>query len=193
MDVNIINTNYCDIENYINGFSSIGSKIWGAIKDDDGYIFRLYAPNADKVYIKGDFTSWQKIELTRNAKYGYFFKKLNAKIGDYYKYVIVKDNNEVEKTDPFAKAMDKEGDFASIIVDDYYKFNDKKFLENRDKNFDKPMNIYEIHVGSWKSFNDSQGFLDIVDPLISYLKEMNYTHVEIMPITEYPYLSLIHI
>ena len=188
MKVNITETNHDHIENYLAGHSSMGADIWGAHKDTDGkYVFRVLAPNADEVYIKGDFTSWENTKMTKNTKYGYFFIKLNANPGDYYKYIVVHQGNWVEKTDPFAHAMDKEGDFASIITDDSYDFSDEEFIKNRDKNFDKPLNIYEIHIGSWLRYNDKVNFLDIVDRLVSYVKEMNYTHVEIMPITEYPY------
>lgn len=188
MKVNITETNYDYIENYLAGHSSMGADIWGAHKDTDGkYVFRVLAPNADEVYIKGDFTSWENTKMTKNTKYGYFFIKLDANPGDYYKYIVVHQGNWVEKTDPFARAMDKEGDFASIITDDSYDFSDEEFIKNRDKNFDKPLNIYEIHIGSWLRYNDNVNFLDIVDKLVAYVKEMNYTHVEIMPITEYPY------
>lgn len=188
MKVNITETNHDYIENYLAGHSSMGADIWGAHKDTDGkYVFRVLAPNADEVYIKGDFTSWENTRMTKNTKYGYFFIKLDAKPGDYYKYIVVHEGNWVEKTDPFARAMDKEGDFASIITDDSYDFSDEDFIKNRDKNFDKPLNIYEIHIGSWIRYNDKVNFLDIVDKLVAYVKEMNYTHVEIMPITEYPY------
>ena len=188
MKVNITETPHDHIENYLAGHSSMGADIWGAHKDTDGkYIFRVLAPNADEVYIKGDFTSWENTKMTKNTKYGYFFIKLDAKPGDYYKYILVHEGNWVEKTDPFARAMDKEGDFASIVTDDSYDFSDEDFIKNRDKNFDKPLNIYEIHIGSWLRYNDNVNFLDIVDKLVAYVKEMNYTHVEIMPITEYPY------
>ena len=188
MKVNIIETNHSYIKDYINGHSSAGADIWGAQEDCDGYyIFRVLAPNADEVYIKGDFTSWQNVAMTKNYEYGYFFIRLKASVGDYYKYVVNHKGNFVEKTDPFAKAMDKEGDFASIITDDSYEFADDAFIKNRSKNFDKPLNIYEIHIGSWKRYGDNVNFLDIVDELVSYVKKMNYTHVEIMPITEYPY------
>ena len=188
MKVNIIETNHSYIKDYINGHSSAGADIWGAQKDCDGYyIFRVLAPNADEVYIKGDFTSWQNVAMTKNYEYGYFFIRLKANVGDYYKYVVNHKGNFVEKTDPFARAMDKEGDFASIITDDSYEFADDTFIKNRSKNFDKPLNIYEIHIGSWKRYGDNVNFLDIVDDLVSYVKKMNYTHVEIMPITEYPY------
>ena len=188
MKVNITETNHDHIENYLAGHSSMGADIWGAHKDTVGkYVFRVLAPNADEVYIKGDFTSWENTRMTKNTKYGYFFIKLYANPGDYYKYVVVHEGNWVEKTDPFARTMDKEGDFASIITDDSYDFSDEEFIKNRDKNFDKPLNIYEIHIGSWLRYNDNVNFLDIVDKLVAYVKEMNYTHVEIMPITEYPY------
>ncbi len=188
MKVNITETNHDHIENYLAGYSSMGADIWGAHKDTDGkYVFRVLAPNADEVYIKGDFTSWENARMTKNTKYGYFFIKLDANPGNYYKYVVVHEGNWIEKTDPFARAMDKEGDFASIITDDSYDFSDEEFIKNRDKNFDKPLNIYEIHIGSWLRYNDNVNFLDIVDKLVAYVKEMNYTHVEIMPITEYPY------
>lgn len=181
-------TDHSFIENYLNGHSSMGADIWGAQKSDDGeYIFRVLAPNADEVYIKGDFSDWQNLPMTKNVEYGYFFIKLKAKVGDYYKYVVNHWGNFVEKTDPFAKAMDKEGDFASIITDDSYEFHDQEFIENRSKNLDKPLNIYEIHIGSWLRYGDRVNFLDIVDKLVSYVKKMNYTHIEIMPITEYPY------
>lgn len=188
MKVNITETNHDHIENYLAGYSSMGADIWGAHKDSDGmYIFRVLAPNADEVYIKGDFTSWTNTKMTKNTDYGYFFIKLDANPGDYYKYIVVHEGNWMEKTDPFARAMDKEGDFASIITDDSYDFSDEDFIKNRDKNFDKPLNIYEIHIGSWLRYKDNVNFLDIVDRLVAYVKEMNYTHIEIMPITEYPY------
>ncbi|WP_106460730.1 1,4-alpha-glucan branching protein GlgB [Anaerococcus sp. Marseille-P3915] len=187
MKVNILSTDYDKIKDYIDGNSSIGHKIWGPIKKGDGYEFRVYAPNADKVYIKGDFTAWDIRELSKNAQYGYFFGYFDAKVNDYYKYVVVKDGNWVEKTDPFAHAMDGEGDFASKIVEDDYVFNDAEYLKTRDKRYDKPLNIYELHVSSFLRFTNQVNFLDIVDRLIAYIKEMNYTHVEIMPVTEYPF------
>lgn len=175
------------IKAYIEGNSSKGHEIFGAIKEDEGYTFRLYAPRADRVFIKGDFNNWQEEELTKNAEFGYFFKYIKANIGDYYKYIVEANGNRVEKTDPFAKEMDLPPSYASRITDETYEFNDKNWIKKRDKAFDKPMNIYEIHMGSWMRYSDQVNFLDIVDSLIKYLKEMSYTHVEIMPITEHPY------
>ncbi len=187
MKVNIIPTNYQEIKDYIEGNSTIGHKIWGAIAYEDGYIFRLYAPKADEVYIKGDFTGWKNEKLIKNEEYGYFYRFFKAKVNDYYKYTVVKDGKWTEKTDPFAHAMDGEGDFAAKIIEDDYVFNDEQFLKTRGKNFDKALNIYELHIGSFMRFAGKVNFLDIVDSLIKHVKEMNYTHVEIMPVTEYPY------
>ena len=187
MEINILKTDHEAIKNYIGGFASNGHKLFGPIAYEDGYIFRVYAPNADKLFIKGDFTGWQNHEMTKNPELGYFYIFEKAKIGDYYKLVVVKDGNWVEHTDPFARAMDLEGDFASLIVNESYDFSDDDFMKNRDKNFDKPMNIYELHIGSWLRYGDNTNFLDIVDKLIKHVKEMNYTHIEIMPVTEYPY------
>ena len=187
MEINIFETDHKAIENYISGYASNGHKLFGPIPYEDGYIFRVYAPAADKMYIKGDFTGWDIHQMNKNPQYGYFYIFENAKIGDYYKLVVVKDDKWVDHTDPFAKAMDFEGDFASLIVDETYEFSDDDFIKNRDKNFDKPMNIYEVHIGSWLRYKNDVNFLDIVDRLIDHVKEMGYTHVEIMPVTEYPY------
>lgn len=187
MEINIIETDHKQIENYIAGHSSNGHELFGPIPHEDGYIFRVYAPNADQMFIKGDFTNWENHEMSKNPEYGYFYTFSKAKIGDFYKLVVVKDGNWVEHTDPFARAMDYEGDFASLIVDENYNFTDDNFIKNRSKNFDKPMNIYEIHIGSWLRYGKNVNFLDIVDKLIAHIKEMNYTHVEIMPVTEYPF------
>ena len=187
MEINIIESDHKEIKNYIDGNASDGHKIFGAIAYEDGYIFRVYAPNADQIFIKGDFTDWHNYEMTKNPEFGYFYAFLNARIGDYYKYVVVKDGNWVEHTDPFAKAMDHEGDFATQIVNESYKFDDEQFIKNRSKNFDKAMNIYEVHIGSWLRYGKDVNFLDIVDKLIDYIKKMNYTHIEIMPVTEYPF------
>lgn len=187
MEINIIETDHEQIKNYINGHASNGHELFGPIAYQDGYIFRVYGPNADQLFIKGDFTNWQNHEMSKNPQYGYFYTFLKAKVGDYYKLIVVKDGNWVEHTDPFARAMDYEGDFASLIVDEHYKFDDDNFIKNRTKNFDKAMNIYEIHIGSWLRYGKDVNFLDIVDKLIAHIKEMNYTHVEIMPVTEYPY------
>lgn len=187
MDVKLFDVDYGKIESYLNGNSKEGHKIFGAIKKDDGYLFRLFAPRADMVYIKGDFSNWQEIPMFKNEKYGYFYKFIKAKIGDYYKYVIESNGMKFEKFDPYGNFFDESPEFATKIIDTFYDFSDEKWMEKREKNLDKPVNIYEIHPGSWLRYNSMPNFLDIVDKLISYVKDMGYTHIEFMPITEHPY------
>lgn len=187
MEVKLLDVDYKKIESYLNGDSKLGHKIFGSIKKDDGYVFRLYAPKADRVLIKGDFSNWQEIPMFKNEKYGYFYKFIKAKEGDYYKYVIESQGNRFEKFDPYGKYFDMSPEFATKIIDTSYDFSDEKWMEKREKNFDKPVNIYEIHLGSWLRYNSMPNILDIVDRLISYVKDMGYTHIELMPITEHPY------
>ena len=70
MEVKLLDVDYKKIESYLNGDSKLGHKIFGSIKKDDGYVFRLYAPKADRVLIKGDFSNWQEIPMFKNEKYG---------------------------------------------------------------------------------------------------------------------------
>lgn len=187
MEVKLLDVDYKKIESYLNGDSKLGHKIFGSIKKDDGYVFRLYAPKADRVLIKGDFSNWQEIPMFKNEKYGYFYKFIKAKEGDYYKYVIESQGNRFEKFDPYGKYFDMSPEFATKIIDTSYDFSDEKWMKKREKNLDKPVNIYEIHLGSWLRYNSMPNILDIVDKLISYVKDMGYTHIELMPITEHPY------
>lgn len=173
-----------EIKSYLDGHSSDGFKFFGAIKYKNGYIFRVLAPNADRVFIKGDFNAWIDEELIKNEEYGYFYKYITAKLGDYYKYVIEKNGFRHEHSDPFAKEMDPSPNFATKIVDYPFTFTDKKRIQTRSKCFDKPLNIYEVHLSSWK---DASSLDELSDMLISYMKEMNYTHLELLPITEHPY------
>ena len=187
MEVKLLDVDCKKIESYLNGDSKLGHKIFGSIKKDDGYVFRLYAPKADRVLIKGDFSNWQEIPMFKNEKYGYFYKFIKAKEGDYYKYVIESQGNRFEKFDPYGKYFDMSPEFATKIIDTSYDFSDEKWMKKREKNLDKPVNIYEIHLGSWLRYNSMPNILDIVDKLISYVKDMGYTHIELMPITEHPY------
>lgn len=187
MDIKILDMDYDKIKAYINGQSNKGYEIFGAQKYKEGYIFRLYAPHAKKVFIRGDFSNWEKIEMYKDREFGYFYKFIKANINDYYKYVIESDNGVFEKLDPYANFLDKSPEFASKIIDTDYEFNDENFLKNRDKNFNKPVNIYEVHIGSFIRYGEDVNILDIADKLIAYVKKMSYTHIELMPITEYPY------
>lgn len=189
MKVNYNDIDYTPVKKYIDGTSFSAYKFFGCQKYDRHYTFRIFAPNAKNVYLMGDFNNWSHIRMTKKDEYGYFFAHVeNAKNGDYYKYLIEdKNSNFFEKTDPFARMMDLRPDYASRIQESNYIFSDGEFLEKRTKNLDRPLNIYEIHLGSWLRFENFPNVLDIADRLIDYLKKMNYTHVEILPITEHPH------
>ncbi|MDO4594019.1 MAG: 1,4-alpha-glucan branching protein GlgB [Tissierellia bacterium] len=186
MKINAIDTDFKKIEDYLYGINPKGYEIFGAIKDGDYYIFRLFAPKAESVYIRGDFTNRSDILMFKNKKYGYHFIKLKAKKGDYYKYLVKHNDNYTLKADPFAKSMDLRPEFATEIIEDDYNFSDQKWLKKRTKNYDRALNIYELHLGSWQFKEEFNNILNIADSLISYVKKMNYTHIELMPICEHP-------
>lgn len=125
----------------------------------NGIIFRVYAPSAKEVQVIGDFNGWdgQKGKMEQIGKSGIFtYFSENAELEMYYKYLVFDQyDNCTEKTDPYAFFMELRPKSASRIVDlNTYKFNDEKWISNRNKNFDKPLNIYELHFGSWKQKSD---------------------------------------
>ena len=117
-----------------------------------------------------------------------------ARVGMMYKYCIhTRDGQVVYHCDPYGFAMELRPNTASYIVDlDEYKFNDDEWMNNRDKCYNKPLNIYEIHMGSWMTRKDKDinngwyRYNEIADTLINYVKENGFTHIEIMPLCEHP-------
>jgi 1,4-alpha-glucan branching enzyme len=114
-----------------------------------------------------------------------------AKEGDMYKYRVTQATGRiVDKMDPYAFYSELRPNTASIVTNlDYKKWSDEKWLAQRTKNFDKPVNIYEMHLGSWKKDEDQEwvNYKDIAKELIAYVKENNFTHIELMPLNEYPF------
>ncbi len=159
----------------------------GSFIKEEGVFFRVWAPNAKFVSVMGDFNNFDRFTnpLEKKGDFWEGFVK-GAKKGDKYKYFIKGAyNQEFEKIDPFAKYFEKPPKSASIIWEDNYKFNDKEWIEKRNQNFDKPFSIYEVHLGSWnKKYSN---YVDLANALSEYVKKMNFTHIEIMPITEYPF------
>ena len=117
-----------------------------------------------------------------------------ARVGMMYKYCIhTRDGQVVYHCDPYGFAMELRPNTASYIVDlDEYKFDDDEWMNSRDKCYNKPLNIYEIHMGSWMTRNDKDinngwyRYNEIADTLINYVKENGFTHIEIMPLCEHP-------
>lgn len=163
-----------------------------------GTYFAVWAPTAKSVSVIGDFNYWMEGEHQLNVRWdesGIWegFIPFVSK-GNTYKYKIQSNNNDAktEKADPYARRCEHPPNTASIVWDDSYKWKDTKWMKKRKKNnaLDAPYSVYEVHLGSWKRHVEEDRFLsyfELADELVTYVKEMNFTHVELMPIMEYPY------
>lgn len=164
-----------------------------------GNIFRTYAPNASKVSLIGDFSEWKDIPMER-IEDGRFFEITcpEAKEGMRYKYRIYdKKGNFIDHCDPYGYSMEVRPGTCSVIRRiDNYKFHDTKWLSKRTDCKDKPVNIYEVHLGSWKRKPENQrvdddengwyNYSEIADMLIDYVLEYGYNFIELMPVSEHP-------
>ena len=169
-------------------------KYLGSFLNGDKCIFRVWAPNAVKVFVTGEFCSWHphthEMKLINDK--GIFEIELSGiKQYDAYKYVIVtKSGTELWKADPYAKHAETRPLTASKVYSlPYYEWKDSKWMKNREVPHHCPMNIYEVHLGSWKHHEDGRelSYRELAHILVDYVKDMNYTHIELLPITEYPY------
>lgn len=159
-------------------------------------VCRVWAPNAQAVAITGDFCEWdpKKYPLTKidDAVWeGYTDEPL--KEFDAYKLVITaKDGTVTYKADPYAFHAETRPGTASRYYDiSGYKWNDGRWFEHKKKypHYNQPVNIYEMHAGSWRKYADGNAFSydKLGDELIPYVQEMGFTHIELMPLTEYPF------
>ena len=184
-----------NIQDFYIGKSFDAYEFFGAHKIGDKILFRVYAPNAAKVSLVGEFNDWQEEAMEQQHQSGiYSITSEKARVGMMYKYCIhTRDGQVVYHCDPYGFAMELRPNTASYIVDlDEYKFDDDEWMNNRDKCYNKPLNIYEIHMGSWMTRNDKDinngwyRYNEIADTLINYVKENGFTHIEIMPLCEHP-------
>lgn len=161
-----------------------------------GFVFRTWAPNAKSVNLVGDFNGWNntKHPMKRISEQGVWEVWVdNAKVFDKYKFEIVDKNNYARlKADPYAFMNETNGKTASIVYDiEGYEWNDAGYIEYRNKknNYNTPMNIYEVNLASWKKQSDCSYYTYkmLADELVPYVVDMGYTHIEVMPITEYPF------
>ena len=200
--------NFTELDRYLFGqathydiYRKLGAH-FAEVKGVKGVYFDLWAPNAERVFLIGSFNGWNETanEMTRLKPetmgiYELFIPGL--KEGELYKYLIeTKDGKRLYKADPYANYAELRPGTASAIADiEHFKWTDSKWMENRKKEEDvyaQPMAIYEVHPGSWKRHpgRDDEGFYsyrDLVTYLIPYVKEMGYTHIELMGISEYPF------
>ena len=165
----------------------------GAHTEKTGVTFRTFAPSASRIAVIGEFNDWQESEMNKVYD-GNFWECYipEAKPGQMYKYRIYdRNDNPVDHCDPYGFGMELRPNSASIVRDmSKYKFKDSKWMQNRSDCRKKPLNIYEIHFGSFRKPSDKTDdwytYEEMIDILIPYLTENGYNYLEIMPLNEYP-------
>ena len=183
------------------GSSERAFEYLGAHKQEDGYVFRVWAPNAEAVSVCGDFCDWNadQYPMSRVTAGGVWEILISESVvceGALYKYVIRNRGKTVYKADPYGFAMECPPDTASVVCSlDGYQWRDSGWLKYRKKRFtrervmEQPVNIYEMHLGSWKLHEDGTplSYEELARELAPYVKQMGYTHVELMPVSEFPF------
>ena len=180
-----------NVNEFYEGKSFNAYKYMGAHIEGDNVVFRTYAPHASRVELIGDFNSWTGTEMYRIEDNKFFECRIsNLRAGMLYKYRIYNNDGRcIEHCDPYGFGMELRPNTASIIRDlNEYNFNDEDWINNRNDCKEKPLNIYEVHLGSWKKKKDNSwyNYSELADMLIPYVKEYGYNYIEVMPLSEHP-------
>ena len=169
-------------------YQYLGAHVW-----DGGTTFRTFAPAAQRVSVIGEFNGWTETPMNRVHDGNFWECTINDVGSDLmYKYRIYRqDGSFVDHADPYAFYSEmRPGTASKTYALGGYEFGDSKWLKNRKASYDKPVNIYEMHFGSWKKRGEGQEdwytYEELAPILITYLKEHGYNYVEIMPLCEYP-------
>lgn len=182
--------------NHYQLYDRIGARIWKA-GDTPGVLFSVWAPNASSVSVIGSFNDWDRRRHPMRVRgssgvWELFIPGISR--GDMYKYSIRARSGEIlEKSDPLALASEFRPRTASVVEDiSTFKWTDSAWMENRNgwNPLSSPISIYEMHATSWKGSPDWRDFTsweELADRLIPYLKELGFTHVELLPIMEHPF------
>lgn len=158
-----------------------------------GIVFRTFAPGATKVSVIGDFNGWQDWDMNQSYD-GNFWELIvpQAKAGERYKYRITsRDGRFIDHCDPYGFQMELRPQSASIICPlGGYVFRDSQWMGSRETAYEKPMNIYELHFGSWRKKSiEPEGwytYQELGERLIPYLQDHGYNYIELMPLAEHP-------
>ncbi|MBI5346380.1 MAG: 1,4-alpha-glucan branching protein GlgB [Chlamydiae bacterium] len=167
----------------------------------DGAFFAVWAPNAESVSVIGDFNQWNNkshpltVKKDSSGIWEGFIS--GVKQGNIYKYHIKSKVNDyvIDKGDPFAFFCEVAPKTASVVWDLSYQWKDEEWMKTRKQknSLDSPISIYEVHLGSWKRrFEEnarSLSYVEMADELVKYVKEMNFTHVEFLPVMEHPFFG----
>ena len=171
----------------------------GVHKQKDSYVFRVWAPNAGSVGITGDFNGWTNSNKMERISEGGIWEGCVSDScfgeGSKYKFIIERDGKTIYKADPYAFACELPPMTASVYSDiSGYKWNDSLWMRNRQKRaaggiYNRPMNVYEVHLGSFMRdrYGDHLTYKQLATELATYVKQMGYTHVELMPVAEHPF------
>jgi len=178
-------------------YEKFGSHIT-TINGVEGTYFAVWAPSAKMVSVIGDFNYWIEGEHKLNVRWDQsgiwegFIPAVGK--GATYKYKIQSHHNDIktEKSDPYARRYEHPPKTASIVWDGTYTWKDSKWMKTRkDHNaLNAPFSVYEVHLGSWKKHvteNRFMSYVELAEELVAYVKDMNFTHVEFMPVMEFPY------
>lgn len=162
-----------------------------------GTYFAVWAPSAKAVSVIGDFNGWKTgehplyVRWDESGIWEGFIPGIGK--GEKYKYKIQSHHNNVwtEKADPFARYAEHPPKTASLVWDNSYSWNDSRWMETREQynSLDRPYSVYEVHLGSWKKKNGWKycSYKDFAEALVTYVAELGFTHVELMPIMEHPF------
>ncbi|MCQ2424856.1 MAG: 1,4-alpha-glucan branching protein GlgB [Lachnospiraceae bacterium] len=169
----------------------------GVHRERKKIVFRTWAPNAAAVFVSGDFNSWDdSLPMTKISENGIYEASLPEEsfpVGSLYKFrILTGDGRVLYKADPYGFFCQTPPETASVYYPlKGYRWHDKKWMETRRERsgYSSPVNIYEMHLGSWKRHPDGSylTYSEIADELIPYLKTMGYTHVEFLPVMEHPF------
>ena len=179
-----------EFQKFLEGNSFDAYEYFGVHIERNGAVFRIYAPKAKKVELQGDFNNWEFWEVEKGSDPGVFVCRIpNVGTGMYYKYRITDmQGRSVMHCDPYGMWMELRPGFASRVADRTYTFRDREWMKKRDKNYNRPMNIYEVHAGSWKKKEDGSwyNYEELAEQLIPYLKKMGFNFIEFLPLSEHP-------
>ncbi|MBR3767295.1 MAG: 1,4-alpha-glucan branching protein GlgB [Clostridia bacterium] len=168
---------------------------FGAHFTENGVVFRVWAPKAVSVSVVGEFNSWnEESHPMEKIADGIWEKEIEGiKQFDSYKYSLLgEDGKRRMKADPYAFHSETRPSNASKVYDiEGYTWHDEEYLQGSYKRniYASPVNVYELHAGSWRTYPDGEpySYKVLADELVPYLKEMSYTHVELMPVLEHPF------
>ena len=183
------------------GSSTKAYAYFGAHREGDRFVFRVWSPHADYVAVCGDFNGWRQdaLPMRRVTDHGVWEAVTEAtqiKEGQKYKYYIRNGCRELYKADPYGVSMEMPPENATVICDiGGYRWRDAGWMRYRKGRFTReavsrqPINIYELHAGSWKRHEDGSfySYTELAADLVTYVKQMGYTHVELMPLAEHPF------